>query len=76
MLLLDWMLPQLDGISVCRRLRELGVWTPVLMLTARTAVPDRVSGLDAGADDYLVKPFDLDELLARLRAPAPSGVGR
>jgi two-component system, OmpR family, response regulator len=67
-LLLDWMLPEMDGVGVCRRLRELGVRTPVLMLTARTAVPDRVRGLDAGADDYLVKPFDLDELLARLRA--------
>ena len=67
-LLLDWMLPQLDGVSVCRRLREMGVRTPVLMLTARTTVPDRITGLDAGADDYLVKPFDLDELLARLRA--------
>ena len=67
-LLLDWMLPEMDGVSVCRRLREFGVRTPVLMLTARTTVPDRVDGLDAGADDYLVKPFDLDELLARLRA--------
>ena len=67
-LLLDWMLPQLDGVSVCRRLREMGVRTPVLMLTARTTVPDRITGLDAGADDYLVKPFDRDELLARLRA--------
>ncbi len=67
-LLLDWMLPQLDGVSVCRRLRELGVRTPVLMLTARTTVPDRITGLDAGADDYLVKPFDLEELFARLRA--------
>jgi two-component system OmpR family response regulator len=67
-LLLDGMLPEMDGVSVCRRLREFGVRTPVLMLTARTAVPDRVDGLDAGADDYLVKPFDLDELLARLRA--------
>ena len=67
-LLLDWMLPQLDGVTVCRRLREVGVRTPVLMLTARTTVPDRIVGLDAGADDYLVKPFDLDELLARLRA--------
>jgi two-component system OmpR family response regulator len=67
-LLLDWMLPQMDGVSLCRRLRELGVRTPVLMLTARTTVPDRIAGLDAGADDYLVKPFDLDELLARLRA--------
>lgn len=67
-LLLDWMLPGLDGISVCRRLRDLGLTTPVLMLTARGDVRDRVDGLDAGADDYLAKPFDLDELLARLRA--------
>jgi len=67
-LLLDWMLPELDGVAVCRRLRELGVTTPVLMLTARADVRDRIDGLDAGADDYLPKPFDLDELLARLRA--------
>ena len=67
-LLLDWMLPSLDGISVCRRLRELGIHTPVLVLTARGTVPDRIAGLDAGADDYLAKPFDLDELLARMRA--------
>jgi two-component system OmpR family response regulator len=67
-LLLDWMLPELDGITVCRRLRELGLTTPVMLLTARAAVPDRINGLDAGADDYLPKPFDLDELLARLRA--------
>jgi len=67
-LLLDWMLPTIDGVTVCRRLRELGIHTPVLMLTARGTVPDRVAGLDAGADDYLSKPFDLDELLARLRA--------
>jgi two-component system OmpR family response regulator len=67
-LLLDWMLPELDGVSVCRRLRDLGVTTPVLMLTARSEVHDRIHGLDAGADDYLPKPFDLDELLARLRA--------
>lgn len=67
-LLLDWMLPQMDGVTVCRRLRELGVRTPVLMLTARSTVPDRIAGLDAGADDYLVKPFDLDELFARIRA--------
>src|SRR3954447_26105557 len=67
-LLLDWMLPQVDGLTVCRRLRELGVTTPVLMLTARGDVRDRIDGLDAGADDYLPKPFDLDELLARLRA--------
>ncbi|MGZ4497740.1 MAG: response regulator transcription factor [Nocardioides sp.] len=67
-LLLDWMLPGMEGVTVCRRLREVGVRTPVLVLTARSTVPDRVGGLDAGADDYLVKPFDLDELLARLRA--------
>ena len=67
-LLLDWMLPGMDGVTVCRRLREVGIRTPVLMLTARTTVPDRITGLDAGADDYLVKPFDLDELFARLRA--------
>jgi two-component system OmpR family response regulator len=67
-LLLDWMLPVLDGVTVCHRLRKLGVATPVLMLTARTTLVDRVTGLDAGADDYLVKPFELDELLARLRA--------
>jgi len=67
-LLLDWMLPGLDGITVCRRLRALGLTTPVLMLTARGDVRDRIDGLDAGADDYLAKPFDLDELLARLRA--------
>jgi two-component system OmpR family response regulator len=67
-LLLDRMLPGLDGATLSRRLRELGVRTPVLMLTARTSLDDRVSGLDAGADDYLGKPFELDELLARLRA--------
>ncbi len=67
-LLLDWMLPGLDGVTVCRKLRDLGVTTPVLMLTARGEVSDRITGLDAGADDYLPKPFDLDELLARLRA--------
>jgi two-component system OmpR family response regulator len=65
---LDVMLPDLDGFEVCRRLREAGRWSPVLMLTARDAVPDRVSGLDAGADDYLTKPFSFAELLARLRA--------
>lgn len=66
--LLDWMLPGLDGVSVARRLRGFGVTTPILMLTARGDVRDRIDGLDAGADDYLPKPFDLDELLARLRA--------
>ncbi len=65
---LDVMLPGGDGFSVCRRLREAEVWTPVLLLTARDAVDDRVTGLDAGADDYLVKPFAFSELLARLRA--------
>ncbi len=65
---LDVMLPDIDGFEVCRRLRGAGVWSPVLMLTARDAVDDRVEGLDSGADDYLVKPFAFAELLARLRA--------
>ena len=65
---LDVMLPGLDGFAVCRHLRENAIWTPVLMLTARDDVDDRVTGLDAGADDYLSKPFAFDELLARLRA--------
>jgi two-component system OmpR family response regulator len=67
-IVLDVMLPGLDGFATCRQLREQGVWAPVLMLTARDAVGDRVSGLDAGADDYLLKPFSFAELLARLRA--------
>jgi two-component system, OmpR family, response regulator len=67
-IVLDVMLPGIDGVETCRRLRADGVWTPVLMLTARGAVPDRIAGLDGGADDYLVKPFDFEELLARLRA--------
>ena len=62
------MLPDMEGFEACRRLRQARVWTPVLMLTARTAVRDRIRGLDAGADDYLAKPFALDELLARIRA--------
>jgi len=66
--LLDVMMPYLDGLTVCRRLRARGSKVPILMLTARHEVSDRVSGLDAGADDYLVKPFALDELSARLRA--------
>ncbi|ABL81073.1 MULTISPECIES: response regulator transcription factor [unclassified Nocardioides] len=66
--LLDWMLPGMDGVTVARRLRGLGLALPILMLTARGDVRDRIDGLDAGADDYLPKPFDLDELLARLRA--------
>jgi two-component system, OmpR family, response regulator len=67
-ILLDVMLPGSDGFAVCRRLRAEGVWAPVLMLTARDAVDDRITGLDAGADDYLAKPFAFEELLARLRA--------
>jgi two-component system OmpR family response regulator len=66
--ILDVMLPGIDGFTVCSRLREAGVWSPVLMLTARDAVDDRVRGLDGGADDYLVKPFAFGELSARLRA--------
>jgi two-component system OmpR family response regulator len=69
-IVLDVMLPGADGFDVCRRLREAGRWSPVLMLTARDAVADRVAGLDAGADDYLTKPFSFAELLARLRALA------
>jgi two-component system OmpR family response regulator len=69
-IVLDVMLPGRDGFEVCRRLRETGRWSPVLMLTARDAVEDRVAGLDAGADDYLTKPFSFAELLARLRALA------
>ena len=72
-IVLDRMLPGVDGVEVCRRLRADGVWTPVLMLTARDAVEDRVGGLDAGADDYLTKPFAFAELLARLRALARRG---
>jgi two-component system, OmpR family, response regulator len=67
-IVLDVMLPGLDGFATCRQLRQQGVWAPVLMLTARDAVGDRVDGLDAGADDYLLKPFSFAELLARLRA--------
>jgi two-component system, OmpR family, response regulator len=67
-IVLDVMLPGVDGFSVCRALRRKERWVPVLMLTARTEVSDRIRGLDAGADDYLVKPFDFGELLARLRA--------
>ena len=67
-IVLDVMMPGLDGFETCRRLRADGLWVPVLMLTARDAVEDRVRGLDGGADDYLTKPFSLAELLARLRA--------
>jgi len=69
-IVLDVMLPRRDGLSTCRELRSRGIWTPVLMLTARDTVEDRVHGLDTGADDYLVKPFSFSELLARLRAVA------
>ena len=72
---LDVMLPGLDGLATCRALRERGVWTPVLILTARDAVGDRVAGLDTGADDYLIKPFSFAELLARLRALARRAPG-
>lgn len=67
-IVLDLQLPDVDGIEICRRLRSSGDATPILMVTARDAVDDRVAGLDAGADDYLVKPFDLAELFARIRA--------
>ena len=67
-IVLDVMLPGLDGFAVCRTLREREIWTPVLMLTARGEIEDRIEGLDTGADDYLLKPFAFDELLARLRA--------
>src|SRR2546423_8363360 len=72
-IVLDVMLPGINGFETCRRLREGGVWAPVLMLTARDSVEDRVSGLDTGGDDYLVKPFAFAELLARLRALARRG---
>lgn len=68
LLLLDLGMPNMDGLTVCRRLRSAGSRLPILVLTARTEISDRVSGLDAGADDYLPKPFSLDELLARLRS--------
>ncbi len=66
--ILDWMLPELSGVDLCQQLRQRGVATPVLLLTAKDTIDDRVQGLDAGADDYLVKPFELRELLARVRA--------
>jgi two-component system, OmpR family, response regulator len=69
-IVLDVMLPGIDGFATCTELRNRGVWTPVLMLTARDAIEDKIEGLDTGADDYLVKPFAFSELLARLRALA------
>jgi two-component system OmpR family response regulator len=74
-IVLDVMLADTDGFAVCRRLREAGCWAPILMLTARDSVPDRIAGLDAGADDYLIKPFAFTELLARLRALVRRGAG-
>lgn len=68
LVILDWMLPGMDGLEVCHRMRTANGSIPILMLTAKDAVQDRIQGLDAGADDYLVKPFNLDELLARVRA--------
>lgn len=68
LILLDWMLPGISGTEICRRLRETGDQVPVILLTAKDEISDRVAGLDAGADDYLVKPFSIEELLARLRA--------
>ena len=68
LIVLDWMLPDLDGLSVCRRLRQEGMITPILMLTARGETRERVLGLETGADDFLVKPFEVEELVARIRA--------
>jgi two-component system OmpR family response regulator len=73
-IILDLMLPDMSGLDVCRRLRGASVWAPIVMLTARGAIADRVEGLDAGADDYLVKPFSFAELLARLRSVTRRGV--
>jgi two-component system OmpR family response regulator len=68
LIILDWMMPGLSGVEVCRRLRQTGTQTPIILLTAKDEVKDRVEGLDAGADDYVVKPFSIEELLARVRA--------
>ena len=68
MILLDWMLPGMSGVEICRRLRSTGNKTPIIFLTARDEISDRVAGLDAGANDYMVKPFSIEELLARIRA--------
>jgi two-component system OmpR family response regulator len=75
-IVLDVMLPEHDGFEVCRRLRAAGCWAPIVMLTARDAIDDRVHGLDAGADDYLTKPFAISELLARVRAVTRRGRGQ
>ncbi|MBD2257326.1 response regulator transcription factor [Pseudanabaena sp. FACHB-2040] len=68
LIILDWMMPGLSGVEVCRRLRQTGMQVPIILLTAKDEVSDRVEGLDAGADDYVVKPFSIEELLARVRA--------
>jgi len=68
LILLDVMLPLMGGLEVCRRLRQSGLQTPILIITARDTLPDKIAGLDSGADDYIVKPFEMDELLARMRA--------
>jgi len=68
LIILDVMLPEIDGIEICRRIREAGIHTPVMMLTARGQISDKVTGLDVGADDYMVKPFSFEELFARIRA--------
>ncbi len=68
LLILDWMLPEMSGLDICIRLRKTGVQIPIIMLTAKDEIPDRVAGLNAGADDYLVKPFSIEELLARIQA--------
>ncbi len=68
LILLDWMLPGISGLEICRRLRQTGDKVPIILLTAKDEVSDRVTGLDAGADDYVIKPFSIEELLARVRA--------
>ena len=68
-IVLDWLLPRKDGLAVCRELRGRSIRTPIVMLTARDSLADRVSGLDSGADDYLTRPFAFEELLTRIRAP-------
>jgi DNA-binding response OmpR family regulator len=68
LVVLDWMLPDIDGLSVCREIRRAGTWTPVMMLTARNEVHERVLGLESGADDYLAKPFEVEEFVARVHA--------
>lgn len=68
LLILDWMLPGISGLDICLRLRSTGIQVPIIMLTAKDEIPDRVTGLNAGADDYVIKPFSMEELLARIKA--------